>query len=75
MYATLSYENDDYFRATNTGFSLESDYYNFTLGGSYRLQNGMALGASVGYSKNDDSQPLNDFDSLTFAINASYSFW
>lgn len=75
MYATLAYENDDYFRATNSSYSLESDYYMLTLGGRYRLQNGMSVGASVSYSRNDDSQPLNDFDALMFSINTSYTFW
>ncbi len=74
-YATLVYENDDYFRTSAAGVSLDNDYYAITLGGRYVLENGLTLGASATYSVNSSSRESYDFDNLSFGINATYNFW
>lgn len=74
-YATISYENDDYFKASPAGVLLDNDYYSITLGSRYRLENGLTLGANVTYRDNTASESLNDFSNFSFGINASYNFW
>ncbi|BDS07614.1 hypothetical protein NT6N_26540 [Oceaniferula spumae] len=75
LYATVTYENDDYFRATNSSYRLEEDYYSLVLGSNYRFSNGLSVGANAKYQTNDSTQALNEFDGLSFGITASYNFW
>jgi len=76
-YATLAYENDDYFEATNasTVGSLDNDYYSATVGLRYKLENGLTLGAHATYRLNDSNISNNDFDNVSFGLSVGYVFW
>lgn len=74
-YATLNFENDDYFRASAAGTNLDNDYYSIVIGGRYRFSNAFTLGANLSYSENSSNNALNDFDSVSFGLNGSYVFW
>ncbi|MBT8038345.1 MAG: outer membrane beta-barrel protein [Verrucomicrobiae bacterium] len=79
-YVSGMYEQNDYFRASALGTSLDNDYYSIALGTRYQCASGLMLGANISYSSNKSSSSTaavgqNDFDNLTFGVNASYDFW
>ncbi len=74
-YATMSYEEDDYFKASAAGANLDNDYYAITMGARYRLEGGLILGANATYRANSSDRAANDFDNFSFGINATYTFW
>ena len=75
----MTYENDDFFSDDPAGGSGTSDYFSLRLGTSYRLNNGLSLGASISSStqnnNNTNDEALNDFENWIFSINANYIFW
>lgn len=75
FYTTITFENDDYFKASAAGAVQDSDYQSFTLGSRYRWGNGLTLGADITYRENKSTATVNDFDNLSFGLNASYNFW
>jgi len=75
FFGLISYENDDYYSTGAGGSSHESDYVTATLGGNYRMQNGLTIGANMTYRTKDSDFGYDEFDNFSCGINASYNFW
>ncbi len=75
FFGLISYENDDYYGTGVGGSTHESDYVTATLGGKYRMQNGLTVGANMTYRTKDSDFGYDEFDNFSCGINASYNFW
>jgi hypothetical protein len=77
FYAMGTYENDHYYETDKSGLNIgmNDNYYSITLGSSYMFNNGIRCGTNVTWRTNVSRYNLNNFDNLTFGLNASYNFW
>jgi len=75
LYGVISYENDSYYRTSDTGVNFDHDYFSSTVGANYQMANGFTVGGNMTWRSNFSDSSINEYDDFSCGLNVSYNFW